>query len=92
MDKHPENKGGVVQYNPQWRSYSLVVRDLGEATVTQDLYYCPWCGEKLAASLAQEWFESLARAGIDPNDANNIPPEYLDETWWIQIYGGGGLN
>ena len=82
MDRHAENKGGVVRYRSQWDSYFIVVRKVGDSEVTQDLYYCPWCGEKLPPSKADAWFDELEKAEIDPSKGDKIPSRYQDGTWW----------
>ncbi|MEM7780234.1 MAG: hypothetical protein AAF697_07595 [Pseudomonadota bacterium] len=46
----------------------------------QQLFYCPWCGEKLPPSQRDRWFDELEAMGIDPN-VDPIPSAYQSGEW-----------
>jgi len=66
---------------PKFREIGVQVLDGGTSQI--ELFYCPWCGQKLPKSLRSEWFDELERLGIDPN-GDNIPAEFSDEHWYKQ--------
>lgn len=78
MDSHPQNKDGVIKYNRAWDSYYLVVNKYPR--ITQDLFYCPWCGIALPKSQCDKWHEELEALGIDWR-TDEIPEEYKSEAW-----------
>lgn len=57
------------------------VRILDGGTSTLHIGYCPWCGQKLPASLRNSWFDKLESLGIDPY-GNSVPAEWSDESWY----------
>ncbi len=78
MNLHEENRNDPVYYNEARDEYSIDVP--GYDGVSQLLYYCPWCGEKLPESKRDEWFDLLEAQGIDPmNDP--IPEEFKTSAW-----------
>lgn len=76
MDQHPENKGGLVQYDVRFDSYSLAVSH----TVSQQIQFCPWCGARLPPSQRARWFEELEAIGIDPI-GDDYPESYSTDEW-----------
>ena len=73
-----------IVYVPKLREFGVRVLDGGQSSI--QLHACPWCGTTLAESLRDQWFDELARRGIDPaRDA--VPPEFADERWWSQVRG-----
>ncbi|HEX8214122.1 MAG TPA: hypothetical protein VF582_01475 [Allosphingosinicella sp.] len=46
----------------------------------QQLFYCPWCGERLPPSQRDRWFEELEALGIDPG-SDAIPEDYQSGAW-----------
>ena len=74
-----------IYYEAEYRCYSLKLTDDNKGT-RQILWYCPWCGSKLPATLHSEWFNILkAEYGIcDPifDDAAKVPPEFKTDEWW----------
>jgi hypothetical protein len=80
MKIHPENKNDIVKYSNIWNEYNI---DINE-NIQQQIYYCPWCGEKLPISQRERWFDNLESMGIDPMNGN-IPEEFQDETWYNKL-------
>jgi hypothetical protein len=80
MKIHPENENDTVKYSRRWNEYSIDVNE----NIQQKIYYCPWCGEKLPNSHREKWFDNLEAMGIDPMN-DNIPEEFQDEAWYIEI-------
>lgn len=71
-----------LEYEPVLREYSIIASESGN--VIQEIYFCPWCGEKLPPSLRKEWYEEIVgRLGLDPDeDEDKIPAEFKSEEWW----------
>jgi hypothetical protein len=76
MDRHPENKGELVHYDERWDSYYLRV----SGPVTQDLWFCPWCGEQLPDSKHGQWHDELEALGIDWL-ADELPEKFKTSAW-----------
>jgi hypothetical protein len=76
MDQHPENTGGVVAYDVRFDSYALCVSE----NVSQQIYHCPWCGERLPPSQRDRWFDELEALGIDPMN-EPYPAKYRTDEW-----------
>ena len=76
MDRHPENKGGLISYDPRFDTYALKV----DSNVLQEIRFCPWCAERLPASRRAEWFDLLETMGIDPRH-DPIPEAFTTEAW-----------
>ena len=58
-DQHPDRfdcPDALLDYNPRFREYGLIVHDCGTAVAVID--YCPGCGAKLPVSLRDEWLSS----------------------------------
>ncbi len=70
---------GVVPlaYDDRYREYSLPV--VGESAV-QIISHCPFCGERLPASLRPHWFSELERLGLEPE--GELPDAMRDGRWW----------
>lgn len=65
-------------YDPRFREYALVV---GDSEVRQMLFFCPWCGTELPASLRHTFFDEMDRLGVDfPAEAP--PQQYASDAWW----------
>ena len=75
MDIHPQNDWGTVRYDPRFDVYWLPA-----GSARQQLFYCPWCGEKLPPSQMDRWFDELEAAGIDP-DCDPLPEQYCSGAW-----------
>ena len=78
-------KDRELEYDPQFRSYYLLLKN-GAYGTHQEILYCPWCGTKLPKDLDGVWSETLKREyGIkDPifDDADKVPPEFRTDEWW----------
>lgn len=70
----------LITYIPKHDKYLLIIHDGGSSGIRID--YCPWCGKKLPPSKSDLWYEVLERLGYEETDANVIPVEFLDETWY----------
>jgi len=76
MDQHPENSRGLVTYDRRFDSYQLRVAK----NVSQGIYHCPWCGERLPPSQRDRWFGELEALGIDPMN-QPYPERYKTDEW-----------
>jgi len=75
MDRHSQNDWEAVRYDPRFDTYSIK-----SGSAWQELYYCPWCGEKLPPSQRDKWFDELEAKGIEPmNDP--YPEDYKTAAW-----------
>lgn len=72
----------LVFFNPKFQEYGLIIHDGGRSTV--EIYYCPWCGQRLPDSQRERWFDELEARGIDPWE-DDIPPEFEDDRWLTEI-------
>lgn len=68
----------LVGYTPHLREHGLLIHDGGGSTV--EIRFCPWCGDRLPASLRDRFFEELAARGLSPGDPR--PAELRDDRWW----------
>jgi hypothetical protein len=68
-----------VYYSKRFDEYSLKIFDGGESKII--IGFCPWCGERLAESKRELWFDELEKLGINPW-SQEIPEKYLTEEWW----------
>ena len=75
MDAHPQNDWGTVHYDVRFDAYWVPA-----GSAKQQLFYCPWCGERLPTSQRDRWFDELEAAGIDPN-RDPIPEAYQSGEW-----------
>ncbi|WP_154727099.1 DUF6980 family protein [Brevundimonas mediterranea] len=75
MADHPQNDWGMVRYDPRFDVYWTPA-----GGAKQQLFFCPWCGERLPPSQRDRWFDELEALGIDPN-IDPIPSEYQSGAW-----------
>ena len=79
-----EDSRSPFNFNDRFREYSVSVNDANQSALT--LTYCPFTGERLPASLRDEWFETLERAGVDISigemDDPRIPSDMQTGEWW----------
>lgn len=75
MARHPQNAWGSVCYDPRFDLYWLPA-----GAAKQQLFFCPWCGERLPPSQRDQWFDELVALGIDPN-VDPIPSEFQTGAW-----------
>lgn len=76
-----------IRYNPQLREYFIPLLWKGKSVANQCLFYCPWCGDALPASLRNQYFDILATEyGVDdpfdPQQKKLIPDEFNSDAWW----------
>lgn len=71
-----------LDYTPKLREFGVRILDGGSSQ--RIVAYCPWCGQKLPASLRDEWFDGLERLGVDPY-GDEIPAEFTDERWYTEF-------
>jgi len=76
-----EDSDEILVYIPEFRSFSIRVPGSG---AIQNIYYCPWCGEKLPEDVRDLWFEEMTRLFGEDFEwkRTKVPEEYEDETWW----------
>lgn len=68
----------TLKYVPKYREYGIMHQNGGSY---QMIDFCPWCGEKLPASLRNEWFVRLDDLGFEPEDC--IPENMKSDAWWL---------
>lgn len=66
-------------YVRKFREFGILYSDGG--TSYQLVVFCPFCGEQLPDSLRDEWFDSLERLGVEPEDPA-VPDAYAGDDWW----------
>ena len=71
----------VIMYIPEFDEYSIVIHDGGKSGIL--IRYCPWCGKELPMPKRDLWFEILEKLGFDDPFEQDIPVEFLNETWYI---------
>ena len=81
MKDHTENQENLIQYEPKWNSYFIVIRDDASSRLYQEITYCPWCGERLPPSKFREWHETLESMGLDWA-RDRIPAKFQTDEWW----------
>lgn len=79
--------GRPVLYDPVFDEYRLAF--CADADGGAALRFCPWCGERLAASKRARWFDELARRGLAPDDPD-LPSSFLSDRWWRASPAVGG--
>jgi hypothetical protein len=75
MDNHPQNDWDTIKYDARFDVYWLPA-----GAARQQLFYCPWCGERLPPSQMDRWYDELEAAGIDPH-VDPIPEAYQSGHW-----------
>jgi hypothetical protein len=65
-------------YVPKFREWAVSV-DGGPAM--QVISHCPWCGDELPASLRDQYFDTLERQGLEPDDPD-LPLHLRSDAWW----------
>lgn len=81
MDIHPQNRDETIQYNPVWDNYYFVISE--EPKITQDIFFCPWCGTPLPESQFDAWHNELESLGIDWR-TEEVPEKYRSAAWRTQ--------
>lgn len=85
MDVHRQNDWGSVRYDARFDEYSIPAGD----GISQCLFYCPWCGDKLPGSRRDDWFDALDKLGIDPL-RDEIPAAFQSAGWREQSASESG--
>ena len=71
----------VIHYSPQHDEYGQIVNDGGRSAY--DMFYCPFCGQKLPESKRDRWFNELHDLGYEvPLFDESIPDKYKDDSWY----------
>ena len=79
MARHLEEGEVAIVYLDHFREYGIRVLDGGSAL--QSIYFCPWSGDRLPASLRAQWFDIVEDFGMEPDDPN-LPSELQSGEWW----------
>jgi hypothetical protein len=74
------SKDSGLVFVGKFREYGIRVLDGGSSYV--QIVFCPWCGQKLPASMRDEWFSRMEALNLEPGDPR-IPVEFLNEEWWM---------
>lgn len=77
MDQHPQNDWDAISYDPRFDEYTLP-----SGGGLQQLFYCPFCGDRLPDSKRDEWFDQLAARGVADPWRDELPVEYHSDAWW----------
>lgn len=75
MDRHPQNDWGAVEYDIRFDAYWVETGGL-----RQDLFFCPWCGDRLPPSQQDRWFDELEAMDLDPF-SDPVPEPYRTGAW-----------
>ncbi len=76
MDQHPQNEWDAIRYDPKFDEYTIL-----SGGALQQLYYCPFCGERLPESKRDEWFDQLEARGVGDPWNDEVPVEYQSDVW-----------
>lgn len=82
-----------VVYNAVFREYSIPLASPSDAI--QQLFYCPWCGALLPASLRIQVFDEVEELnGEEPDDyfdmLRDAPEPFHSGRWWYGRYDWAG--
>lgn len=78
MRRAHEDPRTPLIYAPRVREYGIKIED---SWAKRTLEYCPWCGQRLPASLRDEWCERIFALGHEIID-EDIPAPYDSDEWW----------
>jgi len=70
----------LLSYSLVFDEYGLIIHDGGRSHIS--IYFCPWCGKKLPESKRDRWFDELEKLGFNDPFEENIPLEFMDDTWY----------
>lgn len=80
-----------LRYDEVYREYSI---GLPDASVSQTVDYCPFCGAVLPVSLRDQLGDEMeARLGEDADffkDRERMPIEFQSDAWWQGRYDDTG--
>ena len=79
MDFHICEREKIIRYHLPTRNYGIKVTK----TVTQSIYFCPWCGVKLPSDLTDE-LDRIMFDELDLDDFHDprMPEELKTDEWW----------
>lgn len=75
MDRHPQNDWETIRYDARYD-----VHWIRAGGSKQQLFFCPYCGERLPPSQRDRWFDALEALGIDPN-VHDVPEPFQSGAW-----------
>ena len=81
-EQHPDRfdcPDCVIDYDPKFDEYGIIVHDGGRSYVTID--FCPFCGTKLPESKRDLWFERLKAMGVEDPWSDDIPEKSRTDEW-----------
>ena len=81
MEFHLKAGEVSIRYSPKLRRYGILYQEKYGANSIQTISFCPWCGNRLPASLRDRWYDELEHLGIDPDD-DEVPSDFLSDAWW----------
>ena len=84
MNDFLDDRRVQIFYSPQMREYYIPLK---YHPAVQGIFYCPWCGKELPASLREKLYEILEQEyGIDPDPdfekTKGLHKEFLTDEWW----------
>ncbi|GFM38039.1 DUF6980 family protein [Desulfovibrio psychrotolerans] len=81
MDSFLQDDSINIHYDEVLREYYVII---DECAAVQCIFYCPWCGVKLPASLRDVYFGLIwEKYGDDVDvDCELLPIEMRSSAWW----------
>jgi hypothetical protein len=71
----------AVVYHEPFDEYGIPIRDGGMGYLL--IQHCPWCGAPLPKPQRDQWFDTIEAAGLEPNDVEKLPEQFLSAAWRI---------
>jgi hypothetical protein len=75
-----QGRNPVIAWIRPWNEYRIEVSHQSNSATL--IYFCPWCGRRLPASLREEWYQTLYGMGYNDPGEQDIPDEFESDTWW----------
>jgi len=84
-DQHPDPFDCpriLLCYMARFDEYGIMEHGETNAGVSVRIEFCPFCGAKLPESKRDLWFERLEAMGVDPWEADSVPPAFQTDEWY----------
>jgi len=83
---HCKNEELGIIFYPKFLEFGLLVQDGGSSFI--EIYYCPWCGEKLPNSVRDLRFKMIDKLPRGPDGALRFPEGFDHERWLNDCQNG----
>lgn len=70
----------LISYSEKFDEYGIIIHDGGQASI--EIFFCPWCGERLPPSKRDEWFDKLEELGYNNPFEEQIPEKFTTGKWY----------